>query len=140
MRVTSLYSPVTDRGSNGFFRFIASEAREVNQTYFNAIAFDKELGGTRGIDAALKAHKLDALLLLSQSSSAPAAIVGYPIVTGQSSHNFIFYRHAKHVFTQYRLDFCPLALLCPLLNLSVRRGLTSLLGSLSWVPPSASSS
>ena len=54
-----------------------------NQTYFDAIAFDKELGGARGIDAALKAHDLDALLLLSQSASGPAAIVGYPVVTGE---------------------------------------------------------
>ncbi|KAF7792934.1 hypothetical protein EIP86_004037 [Pleurotus ostreatoroseus] len=61
--------------------FIASEAREANQTYFDAIAFDKDLGQTRGIDAALKASDLDALVLLSGGASAPAAIAGYPIVT-----------------------------------------------------------
>ncbi|KAH9474886.1 Putative amidase [Psilocybe cubensis] len=34
-----------------------------NATFFQSLAFDKELGATRGIDAALKAHKLDALVL-----------------------------------------------------------------------------
>ncbi len=64
--------------------FIASQAREANQTFFDAIAFDKDLGQTRGIDAALKASNLDALVLLSGGASAPAAIAGYPIVTGMS--------------------------------------------------------
>lgn len=45
-------------------RLIESEATNgFNATYFQALAFDKELGQTRGIDAALKAHKLDALIL-----------------------------------------------------------------------------
>lgn len=34
-----------------------------NSTYFEALAFNKELGATRGIDAALQQHKLDALVL-----------------------------------------------------------------------------
>ena len=35
----------------------------MNSTYFDSLAFDKDLGQTRGIDAALKAHNLDALVL-----------------------------------------------------------------------------
>ena len=35
----------------------------MNSTYFQALAFDKELGGTNGIDAVLKEHNLDALIL-----------------------------------------------------------------------------
>lgn len=35
----------------------------MNSTYFQALAFDKELGGTNGIDAVLKMHNLDALIL-----------------------------------------------------------------------------
>ncbi|KAF8653648.1 hypothetical protein AX16_003800 [Volvariella volvacea WC 439] len=52
-----------------------------NSTYFEALAFDKELGQTRGIDAALKAHNLDALVLPAPGfAPGPAAIAGYPIV------------------------------------------------------------
>jgi amidase len=34
-----------------------------DSTYYAAVATNKELGATRGIDAALKAHNLDALVL-----------------------------------------------------------------------------
>lgn len=34
-----------------------------NSTFFKALASNKELGGTRGIDAALKTYNLDALVL-----------------------------------------------------------------------------
>ena len=34
-----------------------------NATFFQSLAFDKGLGQTRGIDAALKAHDLDVLIL-----------------------------------------------------------------------------
>ena len=34
-----------------------------NAAFFKALAFNKELGATRGIDATLKAHRLDALVL-----------------------------------------------------------------------------
>ena len=74
-----------------------------NSTYFGALAFCKELGATRGIDAALKQHNLDALILpaqgpatipacktnfgasqyLSHSYDHIAASAGYPIVTGK---------------------------------------------------------
>lgn len=49
--------------------------------YFKALAFDKELGAIRGIDAALQAHNLDALLLPTPAMGSQAGIAGYPIVT-----------------------------------------------------------
>lgn len=55
----------------------------MDATYFAAIQFDKDLGGARGIDAALKTFGVDALLMPSNVASGPAAIVGYPIVTGE---------------------------------------------------------
>ena len=66
--------------------FIAAEATTGrNATFFESLAFDKELGATRGIDAALKAHNLDALVLPAPGfTTVPAAIAGYPIVTGGS--------------------------------------------------------
>ncbi|KAL5478256.1 hypothetical protein ACEPAI_2440 [Sanghuangporus weigelae] len=62
---------------------IESEATTgFNATYFQALAFDKDLGATRGIDAALKEHNLDALILPAPGfTTVPAAIAGYPIVT-----------------------------------------------------------
>lgn len=62
---------------------IESEATTgMNSTYFQSLAFDKDLGQTRGIDAALKAHNLDALVLPAPGfTTTPAAIAGYPIVT-----------------------------------------------------------
>ncbi|RDX52374.1 amidase signature enzyme [Lentinus brumalis] len=61
--------------------FIESENTTVNQAFFDAIAADKDLGATRGIDAALKTFAVDALLMPSNVASGPAAIAGYPIVT-----------------------------------------------------------
>ncbi len=51
-----------------------SEATEgFNDEYFAALAFDKDIGSTRGIDAVLKEHKLDALVLPSTGfTTAPA--------------------------------------------------------------------
>lgn len=62
---------------------IESEATTgMNATYFQALAFDKDLGQTRGIDAALQQFKLDALVLPAPGfTTVPAAIAGYPIVT-----------------------------------------------------------
>lgn len=55
----------------------------MNSTYFQALAFDKDLGATRGIDAALQMFGLDALVLPAPGlTTVPAAIAGYPIVTG----------------------------------------------------------
>lgn len=55
----------------------------MNQTYFNALADDKLLGQTLGIDGTLKKFKLDALLLPTGSAAGIAAIAGYPIITGK---------------------------------------------------------
>ncbi|KJA17813.1 hypothetical protein HYPSUDRAFT_1003003 [Hypholoma sublateritium FD-334 SS-4] len=53
-----------------------------NASFFQSLAFDKELGATRGIDAALKQNNLDALVLPAAGrTTVPAAIAGYPIVT-----------------------------------------------------------
>jgi len=62
---------------------IASEATTgFNTSYYQSLAFDKELGATRGIDAALKTYALDALVLPAPGfTTVPAAIAGYPIVT-----------------------------------------------------------
>ncbi|KAK7062778.1 hypothetical protein VNI00_000267 [Paramarasmius palmivorus] len=50
--------------------------------YTQALAFDHDLGRTRGIDAALQENDLDALLLPATGfTTTPAAIAGYPIVT-----------------------------------------------------------
>ncbi|KAF8871109.1 amidase signature enzyme [Mucidula mucida] len=53
-----------------------------DDAYFTALAFDHDLGRTRGIDAALQAHDLDALVLPSPAfTTTPAAVAGYPLVT-----------------------------------------------------------
>lgn len=77
---------------DAYHRFIAAENTTVDQGFFDALAADKDLGSTRGIDAALKEFKLDALLLPTDIASTPPAIVGYPIVTGMCQ----------------RLHLCPL--------------------------------
>ncbi|KAK1220636.1 hypothetical protein PQX77_016587 [Marasmius sp. AFHP31] len=54
-----------------------------NATYFQALAFDHDLGRTRGIDAALRDHNLDALILPATGLTwTPPALAGYPIITG----------------------------------------------------------
>jgi len=64
-------------------QFTAAQATTgMNASYFEALAFDKDLGQTRGIDAALQANNLDALILPAPGlTTVPAAIAGYPIVT-----------------------------------------------------------
>ena len=76
---------------------------EADEAYHRAVAYNKEIGATRGIDAALKEHKLDAFVLpIYDGSMAPSgvycghavwgrislkpitAIAGYPIITGES--------------------------------------------------------
>ncbi|THH27687.1 hypothetical protein EUX98_g6506 [Antrodiella citrinella] len=61
--------------------FIASENTTQDQAYFDALAADKDLGQTRGIDATLKKFNLDAILIPSNDASGPAAIAGYPVIT-----------------------------------------------------------
>ena len=58
---------------------------QLYQAFFDAVAADKDLGATRGIDGTLQTFALDALLLPTDVSSTPAAIAGYPIVTGASA-------------------------------------------------------
>lgn len=58
----------------------------MNQTYFDALAIDKDLGQTRGIDATLLMFNLDAIILPTSGAAGPAAIAGYPLVTGTFSH------------------------------------------------------
>ena len=68
-----------------------------DQAYLDALARSKSMAGAEGIDAALKAHQLDALLAptggpawvtdwvngdhFSGGSSTPAAVAGYPAIT-----------------------------------------------------------
>ncbi|KAH9486285.1 Putative amidase [Psilocybe cubensis] len=60
-----------------------------NAAYYEALALNRELGATRGIDGALKAYNLDALVLPAPGFVFPApgfvtgppAIAGYPILT-----------------------------------------------------------
>lgn len=61
------------------FRLIDSQATTGrNTTFFESLAINKEFGATRGIDAALKAHKLDALVLPSTGKSTTPAGT-YPV-------------------------------------------------------------
>ncbi|KAG9088378.1 hypothetical protein FS749_002217 [Ceratobasidium sp. UAMH 11750] len=51
--------------------------------YYAALRANHDRGRTRGIDAVLKAHKLDAIILPSDGwARTPPALAGYPIVTG----------------------------------------------------------
>ncbi|CAE6478195.1 unnamed protein product [Rhizoctonia solani] len=71
------------KGYEGQSVFIAAEATSgYDSAYYDALRKDYEMGRQRGIDAALEAHNLDALLLPTNGiTPAPAAIAGYPIVT-----------------------------------------------------------
>ncbi|KAK0500053.1 amidase signature enzyme [Armillaria luteobubalina] len=75
--------PDLEEPTNFTDQLIESEATTgFNATYFDALSIDRELGGSMGIDAALKEFDLDALVLPSQGfTTTIAAIVGYPIVT-----------------------------------------------------------
>ncbi|KAG9313685.1 amidase signature enzyme [Chiua virens] len=70
-------------GYTGQSILVESEATTgFNASYYQSLAFDKELGATRGIDAALQAYSLDALVLPAPGyTTVPAAIAGYPIIT-----------------------------------------------------------
>ncbi|KAG6901830.1 hypothetical protein C0995_007401 [Termitomyces sp. Mi166 len=58
---------------------IESEATNgFDDAYFASLAADRELGGARGIDAALQAHNLDALVLPSDGlTTTPAVPLGF---------------------------------------------------------------
>lgn len=52
------------------YRLISAEATTGrDEKYREAVAFDNDIGRTRGIDAALQNHKLDALILPSHGPS-----------------------------------------------------------------------
>lgn len=52
-----------------------------NSPFFAALTADKDLGATRGIDAALKAHNLDALVLPATGfTTVPAGESTLPLV------------------------------------------------------------
>ncbi|CAK5282823.1 unnamed protein product [Mycena citricolor] len=64
-------------------QLIAAQATAgFDAAFFAALAADHDLGSTRGIDFALKKFNLDALVLPAPGfTTAPPAVVGYPIVT-----------------------------------------------------------
>lgn len=65
------------------YSLIASEATTgFNASYYQSLAFDKELGATNGIDAALKLYSLDALVL-----PAPGLVT---VPAGKSRHRTTF--------------------------------------------------
>ncbi|KAJ4483046.1 amidase signature enzyme [Lentinula edodes] len=57
-----------------------------DEAYGKALARNLELGATRGIDAALKEYKLDALVLPARDTTTPAAIAGYPTYDGNIAY------------------------------------------------------
>lgn len=64
-------------------RLIDSEATVGrDEAYMKALAHNLEMGAEKGIDFVLKEFKLDALVLPAKGTSSPAALAGYPIVTG----------------------------------------------------------
>lgn len=71
-----------------------------NSTYFDALAFTKELGATRGIDAALKEYSLDALILPAQ---------GLATIPAGESGSFDLVRPlflTKTLFSKCRVSHC----------------------------------
>ena len=70
--------------SQKIYRFIKSEATQVDDAYFAALAKDFDLGRTRGIDGILTQFNLDAIILPMNEdiTPRPAAIAGYPVVSG----------------------------------------------------------
>ena len=54
----------------------------MDSAYFAALAANKDMGATRGIDATLYHFGLDALLLPTDAYFPPAAMAGYPVITG----------------------------------------------------------
>ncbi|KAG1740449.1 amidase signature domain-containing protein [Suillus paluster] len=63
-------------------QLIKSEATQVDDAYFSALAEDFDLGRTRGIDATLAQFNLDAIVLPTDAlAPKPAAIAGYPLIS-----------------------------------------------------------
>lgn len=89
------------------FRFIDSEASEQNQIYYDALETSKRLGRVEGIDGALKAFNLDALLMPTRESSEIAAIAGYPIITGTQQFDWLTDSDSIHLYVIVPLGFYP---------------------------------
>lgn len=68
--------------SSSFIKSDETKGRDA--AFLEALASNRALGATRGIDAALKEHQLDALVLPVPVKRSPmaAGLAGYPIVTG----------------------------------------------------------
>ncbi|KAG2366497.1 amidase signature enzyme [Suillus spraguei] len=63
-------------------QFIHSEATQVDDAYFSALAEDFDLGRTRGIDATLAQFNLDAIILPTDALAwKVTAIAGYPLIS-----------------------------------------------------------
>ncbi|KAG1867496.1 amidase signature enzyme [Suillus tomentosus] len=62
-------------------QFKQSEASQVDDAYFSALAEEFDLGRTRGIDATLAQFNLDAIILPTEDASTPTAIAGYPLIS-----------------------------------------------------------
>ncbi|KAG1885415.1 amidase signature domain-containing protein [Suillus subluteus] len=63
-------------------QFIKSEAAQVDDAYFAALAKDFDLGCMRGIDTTLAQFNLDAIILPTDAlAPLPAAIAGYPLIS-----------------------------------------------------------
>ncbi|KAJ1303839.1 hypothetical protein OPQ81_008260 [Rhizoctonia solani] len=61
---------------------LAESTTGYNSTYYEVLSTNRILARDRGIDAVLKAHVLDALLLPSNlHTTLPAAMAGYPMIT-----------------------------------------------------------
>ncbi|KAF8548295.1 amidase signature enzyme [Imleria badia] len=68
-------------------QLLASEASQIDEKYYTALAENRELGRTRGIDAVLQAHQLDALILPTDSyATKPTGVSGYPIISVPLGH------------------------------------------------------
>lgn len=66
----------------------------MDKRYYAALKNIKEMGTTRGIDAVLEKHKLDALVLPANGyATRPAAIAGYPIITGTPAFQASYSSH-----------------------------------------------
>jgi amidase len=77
-----LEEPVGYQNDSNLVFILSQNTTGRNQTYFDALKTSTRLGGEDGIDAALRMHNLDALVLPSPGLTPHlAALSGYPIVT-----------------------------------------------------------
>ncbi|KAF7326138.1 Amidase domain-containing protein [Mycena kentingensis (nom. inval.)] len=77
-----LEEPQLDAYTSWNLHFNLAKDRQKDDAYTAAVALSYDLGRTKGIDAALKEHNLDALVLPDSSLMyTMAGMAGYPIVT-----------------------------------------------------------